>query len=85
MRDAEGAAGMGERSKRRLIGNRSDRDCARERTSRGQHHPTRKRADFRLVFAHESMCGRGKNRSSWRWEQSQLLARACVPDGTGTR
>ena len=46
-RNADGIAGKGYGKKRTLPCNRADRDCVAR-----QHHLTRKRADFRMVFRH---------------------------------
>src|SRR5438128_9467709 len=47
-RRADRRAGMGGWKKRRPLCNGVDRGCAH-----GQHHPTRKRADVRLVLPHQ--------------------------------
>ena len=47
-RQADGTAGKGGERKRMPACNGSDRGCAAR-----QHHPTRKRADFSLVWRHE--------------------------------
>ena len=51
-RDAHGRVGKGCWSKRRPVCNQRDRDCALG----GQHHLTRKRADFQPVSRHEKAC-----------------------------
>jgi hypothetical protein len=48
VREAHRAAGKGSGRKRTPPCNGVDRDCASQR-----HHPTRKRADFPVVFRHE--------------------------------